>query len=324
MPSVDKRPPLIVIVGPTAVGKTDVAIQLAERMSGEIVSADSRLLYRGMDIGTAKPTAAQLARVRHHLIDVADPDEIWSLAAFQQAAGKAIGGIHKRGKLPILVGGTGQYLRAIIEGWLPPKIAAQPRLRFALAAWAGELGKEEIHWRLATVDPVAAASIDARNLRRTLRALEVIFATGQRFSTQRKKAESDYRVLQIGLTRPRPELYARIDERIQQMLNAGWLEEVKGLLAKGYDADLPSLSAIGYRQLIEHLRGEMSLDQAVEEIKRATRLFVRRQANWFKPSDPRIQWVEASPPDLFKELEMLARDFLAKSDSGAPARHSFR
>jgi tRNA dimethylallyltransferase len=313
MPSADSRPPLVVILGPTAVGKTEAAIQLAELLNGEIVSADSRLLYRGMDIGTAKPTAEQLARIPHHLIDVADPNEIWSLAAFQQAAKKAIGRIYGSGKLPILVGGTGQYLRAILEGWLPPKIAAQPRLRVALEAWADEIGKQEIHRRLATADPQAAASIDARNLRRTLRALEVIFATGQRFSGQRKKGQLEYRVLQIGLTRPRAELYERVDARIQQMLETGWLDEVKELLGKGYDADLPSLSAIGYRQLIEHVKGRISLEQAVEEIKRATRLFVRRQANWFKPSDPRIQWVEAGRPDLVKQLEVMTRNFLAEN-----------
>jgi tRNA dimethylallyltransferase len=312
MPSADKRPPLIVVLGPTAVGKTEAAIQLAEKVNGEIVSADSRLLYRGMDIGTAKPSGEQLSRVSHHLIDVANPDEIWSLATFQQAADKGIREIHKRGKLPILVGGTGQYLRAILEGWLPPKIAAQPRLRVALERWAGELGKEEFHRRLATVDADAAARIDARNQRRTLRALEVVFATGRRFSEQRKKADSEYKVLQIGLTRPRAELYARIDQRIQHMLDEGWSGEVKALLAKGYSADLPSLSAIGYRQLIDHVNGKMSLEEAIEDIKRATRLFVRRQANWFKPSDPRIQWVEASRPNLVKDLEAISRNFLAK------------
>jgi tRNA dimethylallyltransferase len=314
MPSADSRPPLIVILGPTAVGKTEISIELAELLNGEIISADSRLLYRGMDIGTAKPTTEQLARVPHHLIDVANPDEIWSLAAFQQAAKMAIDVIHDRGKLPILVGGTGQYLRAILEGWLPPKIAAQPRLRLALEAWAGDLGKEEIHRRLAIVDPQAAANIDGRNLRRTLRAVEVIFATGRRFSDQRKKTALEFRLLQIGLTRPRAELYERVDERIQQMLEMGWLEEVKELLGKGYDAaGLPSLSAIGYRQLIDHLNGEMSLEQAIEEIKRATRLFVRRQANWFKPSDPRIQWVEAGRPDLMRQLEVMTRNFLASN-----------
>ncbi|MEX1071756.1 MAG: tRNA (adenosine(37)-N6)-dimethylallyltransferase MiaA [Anaerolineales bacterium] len=310
---VDKRPALVVIVGPTAVGKTEVAIQLAERVNSEIVSADSRLLYRGLDIGTAKPSTEQLARVPHHLIDVANPDEIWSLALFQRAANEAIEVIHGRGRLPILVGGTGQYLRAILEGWSPPKITAQPRLRAALEAWAGELGNAGIHARLAIVDSVAAGNIDARNVRRTLRALEVILATGMRFSDQRTRADSPYRVLQIGLTRPRPELYARIDARIQQMVDAGWLNEVKALLAKGYDADLPSLSAIGYRQLIDHLKGKMSPEQAVDEIKRATRLFVRRQANWFKPTDPHIKWFEAAKNNLIDNLEKEVGSFLHPS-----------
>jgi len=286
--------PLVAIVGPTAVGKTEIAVQLAERVNGEIVSADSRLLYRGMDIGTAKPSAAERARVPHHLIDVADPDEIWSLAVFQEAAQKAIADIYSRRKLPILVGGTGQYLRAILEGWAPPKLAAQPRLRTALEDWAGEIGKDSLYARLARLDSVAAQSIDPRNLRRTIRALEVIFSTGRKFSEVRSKTESPFRVLQIGLMRPRAELYQRIDDRITSMLAVGWLEEVRTLMSKGYSPDLPSMSAIGYNQLIRHLSGQISLEEAVVEIKHATRMFVRRQANWFKKNDPQIHWFAAS------------------------------
>jgi tRNA dimethylallyltransferase len=304
-PSKTRKPLLIAVVGPTAVGKTEIAIQLAERIGGEIVSADSRLLYRGMDIGTAKPSAADRARVPHHLIDVADPDETWSLAVFQQTAAKAIAGIHARGKLPILVGGTGQYMRAILEGWLPPKLAAQPRLRLALEGWADEIGKEGLHARLVRIDLEAAAAIDARNLRRTIRALEVIFSTGRKFSESRTRVESPYRVLQIGLTRPRVDLYQRIDDRIAAMIEAGWLDEVRTLMAKGYSSDLPSMSAIGYSQLVRHLNGEISLEDAVVDIKRATRLFVRRQANWFKASDPEINWFEAGNENVIHEIEML-------------------
>lgn len=292
------------LVGPTAVGKTEVAIALAERVNGEIVSADSRLLYRGMDIGTAKPSREQRSRVAHHLIDVAYPDEIWSLALFQREAAKAIAAIHAGGKLPILVGGTGQYMRAILEGWSPPALAAQLGLRGALENWAGEIGKDGLHARLATLDPEAAANIDACNLRRTLRALEVTLSSGQKFSLQRIRKETPYHVLQIGLTLPRPELYRRIDARIDRMLAAGWLDEVKALLAKGYDADLPSMSAIGYTQLIEHLQGKLTLNEAVVEIRRATRGFVRRQANWFKPSDPNIFWLDTSKPDLVHQVHV--------------------
>lgn len=306
----DKRLPLVAIVGPTAVGKTEIAIQLAERLNAEIVSADSRLLYRGMDIGTAKPSREQRSRVAHHLIDVADPNETWSLAVFQREAAKAIAAIHQRGRLPILVGGTGQYLRATLQGWSPPALAPQPELRVSLENWADEIGKEGLHARLALVDPVAASQIDARNLRRTLRALEVIFSTGRRFSDQRVRGDSPYRVLQLGLARPRPELYARLDQRLTDMLAAGWLDEVKALLAKGYDPSLPSMSAIGYAQLTKVAEGTLDLENAVTQIKRATRLFVRRQSNWFKPNDPAIEWFEANRPDLLSVLQARIVQFL--------------
>ncbi|MEX2144479.1 MAG: tRNA (adenosine(37)-N6)-dimethylallyltransferase MiaA [Anaerolineales bacterium] len=307
----DKDQPLVVILGPTAVGKTQIAIQLAQRLDAELVSADSRLLYRGMDIGTAKPSKQELARVPHHLVDVADPHETWSLAVFQRAATDAIKQVHQRGKLPILVGGTGQYMRAILDGWTPPEIKPQPALRTALAAWAEQLGKQGMHARLAVLDPAAAEHIDARNLRRTLRALEVTLASGQRFSEQRGRQPPAYRVLQIGLTRPRLELYARIDARIQAMLADGWLEEVKSLLAKGYETTLPSLSAIGYTQLAEYLQGNLTLEQAVAEIKQKTRLFVRRQAAWFKPGDTRIQWFDAGSQSLLEKVEKEVNSFLS-------------
>ncbi|MCL5428774.1 MAG: tRNA (adenosine(37)-N6)-dimethylallyltransferase MiaA [Chloroflexi bacterium] len=305
------KPPLVAIVGPTAVGKTEIAIQVVERLEAEIVSADSRLLYRGMDIGTAKPTAAERARVPHHLIDVANPDEIWSLALFQQAAQAAIADIHARGQLPVLVGGTGQYLRAILEGWAPPKLAAQPRLRAALDAWTEQIGKDGLHARLMRLDAKAAEGIDPRNVRRTIRALEVILSTGRKFSNARGKAESLYRVLQIGLTRPRVELYQRIDRRIETMLNAGWLDEIGALMAKGYSAGLPSMSAIGYGQLVAHLEGKITLDEAIAQIKHATRMFVRRQANWFKRDDPEIHWFEAGDKKVILEIEEMVREFLS-------------
>ncbi|MBX3046119.1 MAG: tRNA (adenosine(37)-N6)-dimethylallyltransferase MiaA [Anaerolineales bacterium] len=310
MQSTDKLPLLVAILGPTAVGKTETAIALAERWNGEIVSADSRLLYRGMDIGTAKPSAAELARVPHHLIDIADPDETLSLAVFQQQAAAAIASIHARGALPLLVGGTGQYMQAILAGWLPPALPPQPALRAALEGWAEQIGGDALHARLALVDPAAAANIDARNVRRTLRALEVIFATGRRFSAQRGQAPSPYRVLRLGLTRPRPELYARIDARIEAMLATGWLDEVRRLLAAGYPPALPSLSAIGYAQLAQHLAGEITFDEATAEIKRLTRSFVRRQYAWFKPADSGIHWVDLSAAGADSALNDAIRNFL--------------
>jgi tRNA dimethylallyltransferase len=284
------KSPIILIVGPTAVGKTELAIQLAERMSGEIVSADSRLFYRGMDIGTAKPTSEEQARVPHHLIDIANPDETLSLAVFQQKAHEAIIDIHTRNKIPFLVGGTGQYIRAVTEGWNPPEVEPDERLRGELERLKQEKGVYWLHEKLQRLDPLAAEKIDPRNYRRTIRALEVILTTGRKFSEQRGQSESPYRLITIGLTRPRTELYERVDQRIDAMFANGFLDEVKSLLAKGYSPSLPTMSAIGYRECIRVVNGELSEEQAKAEIRRATRIFVRRQANWFKEADPNIKW----------------------------------
>lgn len=284
------KPPLILIVGPTAVGKTDLAIRLAERMNGEIVSADSRLFYRGMDIGTAKPTKEELARVPHHLIDIANPDEILSLAVFQQKAREIIGDIHARQKLPLLVGGTGQYVRAVTQGWSPPEVQPNETLRAELERMKEERGAYWLHDKLKEMDPEAAEKIDPRNYRRTIRALEVIMTTGRKFSAQRAQGESLYHLITIGLVRSRAELYERVDQRIDAMFENGFTDEVKTLLGRGYSPSLPTMSAIGYRECIRVIRGELSEEQARAEIRRATRVFVRRQANWFKESDPNIQW----------------------------------
>ncbi len=282
--------PITVIVGPTAAGKTAFSIGLAKLLNAEIVSADSRYFYRGMNIGTAKPTPAEMQGIPHHLIDVAEPDETWSLALFQQKAHEAIMDIHGRGKNVIVVGGTGQYVRAVLQGWSPPEMEPGLRMRSVLEAWAKEIGAQEIHRKLAVIDPAAAEKIDYQNVRRTIRALEVIFNSGELFSAQRKQTDSPYNPLVIGLKRPRVELYERIDRRIEQMFEDGFIDEVKGLLERGFSPELPSMSAIGYREAAAFLRGEISLEEAVLLIKRYTRNYVRRQANWFKASDPDIHW----------------------------------
>ena len=290
MKTQSKKHPLILIIGPTAVGKTEIAIQLAEQLNGEIISADSRLFYRGMDIGTAKPTREEQTRVPHHLIDIADPDEILSLAVFQQKAHEIIADIHTRNKLPFLVGGTGQYIRAVTQGWTPPEVEPDERLRDELGRMKDEKGIYWLHENLEALDPVAAEKIDARNFRRTIRALEVIMTTGRKFSEQRGQTDSPYRLITIGLTRPRAELYERVDQRIDAMFANGFIDEVRGLLAKGYSPSLPTMSAIGYRECIRVVNGELNEEQAKAEIRRATRVFVRRQANWFRESDPKIAW----------------------------------
>ncbi len=310
--SMQTKPALILIVGPTAVGKTDLAIQLAEKIAqrGEIISADSRLFYRGMDIGTAKPSLEERARVPHYLIDIVNPDETLSLAVFQQKAKDMIADIHARGKLPFLVGGTGQYVRAVTQGWTPPEVTADERLRTELEKMKVEKGVNWLHDRLAQVDPESAQKIDARNARRTIRALEVILTTGRKFSEQRGQSDSPYHLITIGLTRPRAELYERVDQRIDAMFASGLIEEVKVLLDRGYPPNLPSMSAIGYRECIRVVNGEWNIEQAKVEVRRATRIFVRRQANWFKESDPQIKWFNPKDKNTLEGVEEYIRNSL--------------
>lgn len=309
---ISKSIPLIVILGPTAVGKTELSLQVAESLEGEIVSADSRLFYRGMDIGTAKPSPQQREMVPHHLIDVADPDEVWNLAIYLREAKKTIRDIHRRGKLPFLVGGTGQYIEALVEGWRIPSVRPDEEMREILRAWADEVGVEGIRKRLEEIDPRAARQIDGPNLRRMIRALEVIFHTGNKFSDEKGKGPTPYHVLKLGLTRPREELYQRIDARIYAMLDEGLIDEVKSLLEKGYSPDLPPLSAIGYRQIIHYLNGVITLEEAIRQMKSRSHTYVRKQANWFQKDDPEIIWftvTEDTAQEMMGEIQHFCEKF---------------
>ncbi len=281
---------LFVIVGPTAVGKTALAIELAQRFDGEIVSADSRQIYRGMDIGTAKPTPDEQARVLHHLIDIVNPDDPYTLAQFQADAYAAIEDILARGKQPFLVGGTGLYVRAIVQGLRIPRVPPNEELRAQLATQ----DSLTLHERLRELDPGAAARIDPRNVRRTIRALEVCLTTGARFSELGRAAPPPYHISQIGLTMNRPDLYARVEARVDRMMTDGLAAEVERLVAQGYRWELPSMSGLGYRQIGEYLRGKVTLDAAVANIKQGTRDFVRRQYAWFRLRDGRIHWFEGT------------------------------
>ena len=283
-----QRRPLLVLVGQTAVGKTALSLALARQFNGEIVSADSRLFYRGMDIGTAKPSPAEQAAVPHHLIDICDPAETVTLAEYQTRAYATIDQIHQNGRLPILVGGTGQYIRAVVEGWGIPRVPPQPRLRAALA----ELGGETLARWLQTLDPDAAERIDSRNVRRVIRALEVTLVSGQKISVLQQKQPPPYDTLMIGLHREREVLYARIDARIEQMMAVGLLDEVAQLRQAGYGRSVPAMSGIGYRQLLDYLAGEMTLAEAVERIKYETHRFARQQGTWFRLDDPAIVWFD--------------------------------
>jgi len=303
------KTPLVVILGPTAVGKTAYAIAVAQALNGEIVSADSRQIYRHMDIGTAKPTAEQQALVPHHLIDVVEPDETLSAAEFQRLAYRAIDGIWQRGRLPLLVGGTGQYISAVVEGWTIPEVPPNPALRAELEQLAAREGLGAVVERLQALDPTALENIDQRNPRRVIRAIEIVAATGQPLAGQRHKQPPPYDILQLGLTMNRERLYARADRRLEDMMRAGFLEEVSALLAAGYDPHLPSMSGLGYRQLAAHLRGECSLEAALAATKRANRDFIRRQYTWFRGHDDGIHWfdVEETPAETLVEM---IRDWL--------------
>ena len=283
---------LLVVVGPTAAGKTALSIELAEALGGEIVSADSRQIYRAMDIGTAKATAAERVRVSHHLLDIVNPDQVLTLAEYQALAYRTIEEIAAAGRLPMLAGGTGQYVSAVLEGWRIPGVAPQEALRRELEAVAAEAGPLALHEQLARLDAVAADRIDYRNVRRVIRALEVCLTTGQPISELQRKEPPPYHVVQVGVSRPRAALYERIDRRVDAMLDAGLVEEVAALADAGYGWELPAMTGLGYRQIGQYLRGEVTLDEAVALVKKGTRRFVQQQQNWFRANDPAIHWID--------------------------------
>lgn len=307
-----ERSPLVAIVGPTGVGKTDLAIALCSRQHGEIVSADSRQVYQGMDIGTDKPTPEQRSLVTHHLVDIVRPDEEFTLPQYQRLAYLAIEDIQHRGNVPFLVGGTGLYVRAVLKGFLIPRVEPDPRLRQNLVQQAETEGGASLHARLRRVDPQAAASIDPRNVRRVIRALEVYESLGEPISSLQTCQPPPYRVLRVGLTMDRRGLYQRIDDRVERMMEEGLVGEVQGLVESGYGPELPAMAGLGYRQICGYLRGETDLATAVRQIKSQTHRFVRQQYKWFRLDDLTIHWfdVESTPPE---EIEALIKGFLEKS-----------
>lgn len=282
---------LVAIVGPTGAGKSAAALQLAQRLGGEIVNADSRQVYRGMDIGTAKPTPAERRLVRHHLYDTRDPRQSYSLAEYLADAREALEAIWARGNFPWLVGGTPQYVWALLENWQVPPIPPDPALRTALQEIAQLEGPASLHARLAAVDPTAAARIDPRNSRRIIRALEVYQKTGRPISEWQKKSPPDFEFLLFAIDIPRRELYARVDDRVERMFAAGLVDEVHSLLRAGVPPDAPAMSSIGYREVVAYLQARITLGEAIERTKHATHRLIRSQEQWFRRHDPRITWV---------------------------------
>ena len=305
-----KPPPLVAIVGPTGVGKSDLGLRVATALDCEIVSADSRQVYRGMDVGTSKPTSAQRAQVVHHLIDIAEPDQEYSLVVFLRHARQAFSKITSRGKLPVVVGGTGQYIWGLLEDWQVPEVPPNSSLRRELEKLAEREGPEALHRMLAKRDSDAAARVDPKNVRRVIRAQEVASAEPGSGPNQASKGAVSPTTLIVGLTLPREELYRRIDVRIERMMDSGWADEVKALLDSGYSPELPSMSSLGYREFAKHLSGELTLDEAVARIKGRTHRFARQQYAWFRHDDERIQWYQATP-EGFDNAERDIRERLA-------------
>ncbi|MBH8598333.1 tRNA (adenosine(37)-N6)-dimethylallyltransferase MiaA [Thermoactinomyces sp. CICC 10523] len=295
---------LLVIVGPTAVGKTDLSLTLAKMFDGEIISGDSMQVYKGMDIGTAKASPEEQRAAPHHMIDLIDPDVPFSVQEFQKLARQKIAEIHARGHLPMLVGGTGLYIEAVTHDYELPHVPENPDLREELRNLAESKGNEYLHSRLGEVDPDAAAKLHPNDLRRIIRALEVYEVTGKPFSSLKGKGTSPFDALWIGLTMPRELLYERINRRVDQMIEAGLVEEVKRLKERGYHLGLTSMQAIGYKEIISYLNGDITLAEAVDSIKKGTRKYAKRQLSWFRRLKE-IHWFDVTEPQCLREIQQL-------------------
>ncbi len=287
-------PPIVVITGPTAVGKSAVALELAPRLGAEIVSADSRQIYRYLDIGTAKPTPAEQAAVPHHLIDIVHPDDAYSVAAFKEDADRILLDLARSGKVAFMVGGSPHYVEAVIERLEIPQVAPQAAFRQEMEEYARLHGHERLHQRLRDVDPAGADQIAATNVRRVIRALEVQRVTGSPFSDVGRRRGEPLPALHIAITTERERLYERIDLRLEQQLSDGLLEETRRVLDMGYAPSLPPLAGLVYREAVSVVQGQVSLDEGLRRMKETTHAFARRQYVWFR-RQPQLQWFENGP-----------------------------
>lgn len=304
------KKPIVVLVGPTAVGKTAASIALAQQLNGEIISGDSMQIYRGLDIGTAKITPEEMQGVTHHLLDIRDIEENFSAADFKVEADKVIADIHQRGKLPIIVGGTGFYINSLIYEYHFGEAITDEAYRTELQAFVDIHGKEALHQRLAEIDAATAARLHANDVKRVMRALEVYHVTGKPLSSMENQVNKQvlrYPTVYLGLGMERERLYERINQRVDLMMEQGLLEETKTALAKGVSPQAQSMTSLGYRQIIQYLQGEVSLEKAIELIKRDTRHFAKRQLTWFR-HDPNLIWVmKDGKTEEEVETELLAK-----------------
>ncbi|OAJ73953.1 tRNA dimethylallyltransferase [Brevibacillus sp. SKDU10] len=293
---------LVVIAGPTAVGKTALSLRLAQQFNGEIISGDSMQVYRGMDIGTAKATEEERSMVPHHLIDIMNPDEEYSVAIFQQQAQQLIAQINQRNHLPIIVGGTGLYIQSVTHAYQFSEADQDEELRERLQRFADVEGVEALHRRLREHDPITADRLHPNDVRRVIRAIEIYELTGKRMSDfQNQAAYSPYNLKIIGLTMDRAKLYERVNQRVDLMIEAGLVEEVRRLLDQGYSADLVAMQGLGYKELIPYLYGEITLDKAIADIKQRTRHFAKRQLTWFKRM-PQLEWYDMTDSNSYEQV----------------------
>ena len=308
MNSTVRKPKVIIICGPTGIGKTSVAIRIAEAVSGEIISADSMQIYRHMDIGTAKPTQTELARAHHHMIDIVNPDEHFDAALFSGIAYDKVLNLDERCIVPIVAGGTGLYIKALIYGLFSAD-PADPNIRMRLKEEADAHGAGFLYKRLAESDPNAAEKIHPNDTYRIIRALEMVEATGKTISKhhgEHKFADKRYKVLKIGLQMEREALYNRINQRVDVMIEKGLVDEARGLLERGYSQDLKSMQSIGYRHMVDFIKGRVSLDETIRTLKRDTRRYAKRQMTWFN-ADPEIV---RTKPEETEDIMLRVKDFL--------------
>lgn len=305
-------PKIVIVAGPTGVGKTALGVKLAQEFAGEVVNADSRYLYRGFTIGTAKPSLEEREGIPHHLVDILGPEEDFSLARYQELANASIRDVLQRGSLPLLIGGTPLYIKAVVEGWRIPRVPPHPAIRERLERETAEMGVPAMSARLAEVDPEAAARCGV-NPRRIIRALEIYEVTGQPMSSLEGKGPRPYQTLEIGLTRDRASLYEAIDRRIESQISRGLVNEIEGLLASGVPVNAPAFSSIGYRQLLPAIQGEGTLADGITRIKRDTHRYVRHQETWLR-SNPRLIRIDVECRDWIARSIELVRHFLGVPD----------
>ena len=304
-------PKIVVLTGPTGVGKTALAVQLVERFGGEVVSADSRQVYKYLDVGTAKPDSDELRRAKHHLIDYVDPAEPYAVTRYRHDADAVLDDLAARGQIAWVVGGSWHYIQALIDRIEPPQVPPNSELRAELEREAAEHGPEAVHARLSELDPAAADLIERRNVRRVIRAIEVTLALGRPFSEAGRMRGTPLPALRFVLSMPRAEVYARVDARVDAMIAAGWVDEARSLIARGYDESLSSIHSHGYREMMAVARGTMSVDEAAQKTKWMVHAYVRRQDLWLK-KQPEYHWLTAGP-DVLEQASVLVDHFLFRT-----------